>query len=381
MWPEVPSTLIRDFLLHHDRPIRVALPRWALEVRDALTSAVRAEPLDYESLAACMNVTALLEAHRGNMDSAQRICEKQLEWIARRVEDGADDSICRWAFQPWINWGRLLVLRGDVQGALAHFRLLEALQDGDLLELGACSISPEAFRFLLRTDPRLRDVLQTVYVVDSLKAYFRSRDFDAALAFLSKLGSDDCAGVTDFVQEGQLIALANLGLYDRGLELVAKGNSGRLYSEAVFLLHQAAILADSGQRAAAAGTARKLAGLVCSVATGVAPASTMMRYLFDHGSIFEDLGEDRYAAALYREGLTLAQREGDEPLEVAFLTALLRVDASERRQRWADEREHVLSTCLYAHVLRVEGIMDDRRRQPVPVLDDLLETVILLAEA
>src|SRR5262249_31470723 len=155
------------------------------------------QPQDYQGLAACMNLGALIEVLRGNRPNAQWICDAQLRWVARLAARSASASVLELALQPWVNYGRLLRLEGDYSAALRHFALAPAQRNKEPVALGPCYISREAWDHIVKADLTVPNFLWNVYVLESLKTYFMQMDFTSALMFIA----DQRHAVSDAAQE------------------------------------------------------------------------------------------------------------------------------------------------------------------------------------
>ncbi|GAA3445575.1 hypothetical protein [Planomonospora venezuelensis] len=345
--------------MDHDRPARRALDGWAVELRGKLSALGAEPPLSAGgrgAKAACMNLAALVVAHAGDLQTAERLCRLQLEWLARLASESGDPSVLGDALQPWINLGRLRVLRGDADGARPHFVLAEHLRDLRPVRLGPCRLPAGAWPLVVAADAGIPEVLWNVYAIDQLKAYLRAGDPEGALAFIPRLRRLTPPGTRRFVDEGEVLALLRGGRAGEALEKAAEADPATTADEMAFLLHRVAALAALGQE----GSARRLAVGLTAIATRTEPRyatpPTFLRQLKRLGLLLETLGEERYALAVYVRGLDMCGGHEDEPLHLEFVEGALRLAPGHRASaEWRPVRDRLLGRSLYFEVRRRYG--------------------------
>ncbi|MFI6819156.1 hypothetical protein ACIBG7_42655 [Nonomuraea sp. NPDC050328] len=354
------QSLAGDFLIDHDRPPRRALDRWATELSGELAAPGAASPLSTEgrgAKAARMNLAALVVAYAGDLETAERLCRLQLEWLARLASESGDASLLGDALQPWINLGRLRVLRGDVDGARPHFLLAEHLRDLRPVRLGPCNLPADAWPLVVAADPSIPEVLWNVYAIDQLKAYLRAGDPGGAPGFVSRLRRLAPPDVHRFIDEGEILALLRGGYAERALEKTADADPATTADEMAFLLHRVAALVALGQD----GPARQLAVGLTAIVTREEPLyatpPTFLRQLKRLALLLEALDAEGYALAVHARGLDVCDSYEDEPLHLEFIEGALRLAPGHRASAgWRSARARLLGRSLYFEVRRRYGL-------------------------
>src|ERR1700743_1203609 len=235
------SRTARDFLHHYERPPRQPLQRWAATLLDLLDGAPAGSYEGARQRQSAMNNAALVFAYLGKTSRAGEICEYQLALVAEAVRvhrDPGSPAYLTMAVDPWVNLGRLSVLRGDAEAATSHFADIFALRSGAGRRLGPCVIPAAAWSAARRADPRLDEVSGAVYVVDSLKALFSAGKFSEAAGFVKSLGWTDATSLRWLAAEARTIALAGLERHEEVLAETAEEPDGAsLYVKAIFTQH------------------------------------------------------------------------------------------------------------------------------------------------
>ncbi|MET9064539.1 hypothetical protein [Streptosporangium sandarakinum] len=354
------NSLAGDFLIDHDRPLRRALDSWAIELCGELSALSAASPLSADrrgATAACMNLAALVVAHAGDLQTAERLCRLQLEWLARLASESGDSSILGDALQPWINVGRLRVLQGDAGGARPHFLLAEHLRDFRPVQLGPCDLPASAWPLVVAADPAIPQVLWNVYAIDQLKAYLRAGDPEGAPGFVSRLRRLTPSDVHRFIDEGEILALLRGGHAEEALEKTAAADPATTADEMAFLLHRVAAMAALGQVGSARQLALGLTAIVTQTEPQFATPPTFLRQLKQLGLLLETLGAERYALAVYTRGLDMCDGYEDEPLHLEFIEGALCLAPGHRASAgWRSVRDRLLGRSLYFEVRRRYGM-------------------------
>jgi hypothetical protein len=354
------NPLAADFLIDYDRPIRPALDRWAIDLRGNLNNLSAAPQLTAdkrEAVPAYMNLAALVVAHVGDLQTAERLSELQLSWLARLASTSGDISILVNALQPWINLGRLRALQRDAEGARPHFLLAEYLRDRRPVQLGPCYLPASAWQLVLTTGPDTPQVLWTVYALEQLKAYLRAGDPGSALAIIPNLRLATPPETHRFIDEGEILALLHSGHAEEALEKAGNARAARLSDEVAFLLHRVTAMARLEQEKHARELAIKLTAVVTRTELQYATPPTLLRQLKVLGLLLETLGEERYALAVYQQGLDICTKHEDEPLHLGFIEGALRLAPSHQASAiWRSARDYLVERSLYSEVRRTHGM-------------------------
>lgn len=354
------------------------LSSWSEDLVELLQRSNAAEPDEQVRTLSILSNAALVFTYLGAPETAKKICEAELFWIADRCDSLAEDEtahLLRLAIDPWVNLGRLLGFRGATESALEHFATVYSLNSGSEVFLGPCCFTQNIWRKILSIDPQMASVCRAVYVIDSLKAFFQVGDSRGSLKFIESLGSIDHAGVRALVNEGELIAAPQLGLHFLVNEgtLIAKSrlslhdevltstkdtpSGADLYYEAVLMLYRAesfyfARLPDG------ADISRRLAILVAWGIFESIPPTTMLRFIEKLGELLERTGQEELALGVYIKGLETARNINDQVYEWVFLKALLRSKISSMAQveEWNRATCRLVATCEYGVVQKSENV-------------------------
>lgn len=351
----------RDFLLLQDRPIQKPLQDWAAEIIQAVEADNPEDPESHTRLSTCLNLGALVEVFRGQFANAHRLCDAHLMWLARLAcmhEDRV--GVLLLAFQPWVNQGRLYRLEARLDDALRHFSIVTDHAAGQSLVFGPCTITGEIWEVIMDRDPSVLAVLSNVYLVDSLKAYFRCKSYESALEFVAKHRSTAVRAAPDLLLEAEILSLVGLRRFDQVQVLAASYSGSSVLGNLIFMLHQAASLFALGSADESLAITKELAEFTRLGGLDSFSSPTVMRYLSFLGRLLDALEAAEPARAIYEKGRTVAYGAADQPFRVFFLNALSRFGSPEERKRWDDERVRVLDECYYNNVRSVEGACQPR---------------------
>ena len=140
-----------DSLLDVGRASRPGLAVWGVrilqEIRRCDRSRLHRSPADawFEAARGFQNAS-LIEVFRGDLVSAQRLCDRQLEWAAGLVEMHGVELCGELLLLPWINIGRIRRIVGDSAEALHHFALWPQLQSVAPVRVGKLELDPRRWQ-------------------------------------------------------------------------------------------------------------------------------------------------------------------------------------------------------------------------------------------
>lgn len=374
-FPDSLSAMIPpDLLIDFGRPSRRPLRDWADRVLGALPPFAR-QPEEWGQLAACMNLAALIDVYRGNRDGATGLCELQLQWVWKlQRSDGALAALV-FAFQSWINLGRLLRIEGDLHGALDRFAIFIAQRAERELRMGPVVIDAQAWQALLAFKPLLSADLETLYVVETLKALLP--DPERTLQFIAWCRAEGVRGDLPYLAEAEMIALARAGRYDDALA-TTKPEAFRpdSYAAMVARAHRAAVLAISGDSRRAREGVEEIFALMPALDPARISDQTFLRYNHQVGTVARHLGMNDAAHRAFTQGLAGARGFGDEPLELLSMEALLALGGGPDRESLQQAREELLRGCLNVTVLRPRGLAAAPKPACDPIFGDLRQALI-----
>ena len=348
-----------DFLLVQDLLCRPPLQSWARSIQEGLESEIGPGRQNSTHIASLLNLAAFVEILRGDKNAAKAICEAELAWVASLASKTAGSlTISALAIQPWINIGRLLRIDGRCQEALSHFDLVLKRPDREPLLLGPCRIQESEWEDLLASDVSLN--LWNVYLVDSLKTYFRCRRFDVALRFIAELREVEPRCHDNLLLEGQIISQIGLGDYERSYQLAKSRSDQDVLDTVVLMLYQAQCLTELDRHDDVLTLTRDLKTFALLGGLDALSPSIAMRCLEKLGAVLERIEQKVQAAQVYVYAYRLAVTVNDQPHEISFLRALARQVRCEEKQKLEDMRLPLLKDCYYNDVLQSEGLSGQR---------------------
>lgn len=364
------ATISAALLLPQERIPRLPLAAWTGELLSRLAKCRQTlrNPRDYTlAIAGVTNNAALVAAHEGLLQIARRLCEAQLHWQHRFSRRSRDDAIAGHGIQAWINLGRLDVLSGEWESALARFAPLAGAGGKRRIKLGTIWIDHTAWQVVTTSQPKFAELLDSAYIVDTLKALLLNRRFDEVLAFTPVTGTHH-PGLSCFLQEASAIAACGLGDFDRALTITTEGErSTRGWERVVFRLRMAEVLECAGRTADAAailGPAMQAARGASPVRRGeLGPLHIANRIAY----ACREVGLNQEAVELAAGVLCGARTARDEVLEIESLRILAaehgpwaehleRLEATTAYRRYRSETSEAMSTTggeLYAQLAEV----------------------------
>ena len=363
-----------DFLLLQDRLCRPPLRQWANNIHRELQKEFYQEKTDFTRIASLLNLAALVEASRGNTLTARAVCEAELHWLANLLsQESARATILGLALQPWINIGRALRLDEKIGEALEHFTLVFRIQMQEPVMLGPCMITSHECAQLVTSE--ILESLWNVYLVDSLKSYFKARTFGSALEFVRRLYPRKRPLWDNLLLEGKIISYIGIGDYERAYWLAKSQTQHELLNTLVFMLHQACCSAALNRIDLAHSLASELTSFVTLDGLDSVPVCTAMRLLGSLGNLLETLDRKVDAASVFERGYKTAILAGDQPAEILFLRAQKRYVRDEHSRELDKMWRLALNDCYYDDILQSEGLFSRRQSQP---FDDLLKTIMMV---
>ncbi|MBQ1080565.1 hypothetical protein [Nocardiopsis sp. B62] len=183
----------------HDLPLRLLSPEnrltkvsvWerARECAAETDRASRRTPFDADAFCRAANRGALVLAMAGDFEESERSCQRQARVLLSLVRRGLlPRSETVRVLQPWINLGRLRVIRGDWEGALPHFPAPDTLREAGVFA-GALGpehgLTPDEAEDVLGSESGSAFVTNT-HVVETAKALARGRRADLLAAHVSR---------------------------------------------------------------------------------------------------------------------------------------------------------------------------------------------------
>ncbi|GAB4556641.1 MAG: hypothetical protein Tsb0020_00040 [Haliangiales bacterium] len=369
-----------DTLLEVGRVNRQPLRQWAEDLISKLATTNNADSETWLDVTGCMNNAALIEVFRGELQSARKVCDLQLSWVAGLVRTYGPMAACDLALQPWVNIGRLLRITGDYDAALSHFTMLLDTGTEQDLQLGPVAIDASTWQEVARAK-KLDNFLEAVYVVDSAKTYFAAKDFQGALDFLRSAAPFINQGVAPMRAEAEVIALANLERYQDALAIMNLDEWQQdNYTKLVRVTYRVGIMAAAGYIEQAEKLLQQLVGRVLAAKFDDALDPRVLRYLHYLCVLAVDLGRSDLAVCIAQKGLSTARKISDVPLILTFLDLLIETEAAGKREVFMQERAALLETCLYKTLLKPRGRRISEALADNPIFPTLLTSLEAVAD-
>ena len=193
------------------------LALWSAEIARRLASMQPGDPSPAAvgRLVSITNEAALVEAHRGNYESAAEICDEQLA-LLRGHPDADRFAIARHAVNPWLNLGRLASLSGRTADACERFAVFR--DSTKRAHLAGVTLHLTELNLRLRAEKGYSDFCAHVYVGNSLRALLRNGAWDALTGFVSS-----CSALVQplrpIVDEARVLAAVHQGRFADALEI------------------------------------------------------------------------------------------------------------------------------------------------------------------
>lgn len=380
--PSAHAFVPTDTLFEPGRVLRPALRDWARRLLARLDGMVGGEPSEkWRDIAACMNQVALIEVFRGDFHAARELSELQLRWIADIIRADGLSRIGIFVPQPWINLGRLCRIERDYAGAFRHFALLvdDSLGGGGAAGrggdepfcFGPVVVDAHAWKELVAAK-EMGDFLESAYVQESAKTYIAAKEYADAIEFARRLRPLVGRHSLPYLEELEVIALAKLERYREALAVTESPGWGKVsYQVLVRTTYRVALLACCTETEQARRLTAQLVERVLAMGLENAQDHRVMRYLLYLGGVARHVALDELAGRVWQQGLALSRRLDDVLLELAFLDALLDIDAQPERASLTREREVILNDFCYTTLLRARGLAVD----PVAAADPVFEAL------
>ena len=369
MMPHAVPRISLDTLLEAARVNRPPLGRWAASLVQKLAH-IDASQRNWLDIAGVMNNASLIEVFRGRPQEAWELCELQLRWAERVVQEhgpvGAELML-----QPWINQARLLRIQGEGARARQRFAFLPDVLTGRTIRIGTLTFDATTFRALL-DERNLWGFLRSVYVVDSTKTYLLAGDSAAAVSFLREAAGMIGGASFALFDEMELISLVKLGRHREAMEVTERSTwqvDG--YTKMVRVTYRIALLSALGSQEAARGLAEQLAERVLAGRFEAPKDQRVLRYLHHFGELACHLELDALAVRVFQLGLAASRHLVDVPLELSFLESLLALVRVADRDVLSADRDTLLRECLYVTLLKPRGLEVDMLTAADPVFHAL----------
>jgi tetratricopeptide (TPR) repeat protein len=343
-------SIVRDILTPQDRPVRLPLAQWAAKKLDEF-SRLRQEPAYDRTevcgpIVDCFNETALIETYYGRLDRAEAVCYAAMKWVDGLVAATGSAFCYRFAFQPYVNLGRLDRIEKRWQDSLDKFQVVEEALRGNPVRFGPIAIDGKSLAAMTEKFPDPA-VLQNIFILDTLKTFLKASWHEKALAFCPPWMDPSRKIQDDFMCEASLVALECMGKPAQALELnneFLRGNPGNR-NRLVFLYRRIEILLAMNANEEAARLARKLAAVFSEYGGTLSHHKLIVLARICDVMLSLELPE---AGPLLWSGWNAAAKLGDVFLQREFLQMLARsLPPGEARDKVHCSLDEFSATVLY----------------------------------
>jgi hypothetical protein len=317
------TTVYNEFLIPDDRKPRLPLPLWARKVLCVVCECEEIVKRDIYAasgpLIGCLNEAALIEVYYGRLPNAGDICQAAMNWSYLVLLRTGRLSAAQFALQPYVNCGRLDRICRRWDDSIDKFKSLLAIRTSSPLAIGPIGFTCEHWAQVLREAPQWEAILESVYIVDTLKTLIRATRFVDVLEMV-KANIRRCReALRDVLCEAATIALIHLGSSSTALEITeAYLRDSHPMNPAIFVYRRAEVLEALGETARSHDLYKKLAAafLTSNAQIGLSKLNLATR-------VAERLAHccPEHALVLVRLALPAAQRLND----VLFQKELLRI--------------------------------------------------------
>ena len=311
-----------------DRLKRLPFDKWYLELQDLVeTYETEEEDFDkkFESMAVLTNQLSLVCVYQERIDLAERIIGGAINLFLKAGEKYKSQKIRNFAFQPWVNQGRIYRLLGKYEASCKIFSDINMESDAPHV-----SISGNAIRKESVDDPEILGILRNIYVLDTLKSRIQEGNTDKINDFIGK-ELPKGGPFTGFFKESQIISECLRGNWEKASEAaISAFTEASADKKPILLLKLACLLTHQGMKDSAAplfsqlyeSNRNKFDGLDLN---GLMYMQRLANALFVFGA--QDEAEDLLKSILLRNEFVK-----DEPLNIGALAVLAKTDETCQRR-------------------------------------------------
>jgi len=364
-----PPAIATAILMPQERLPREPLRPWAERLVDALETGrrtIRNVRWMASELGSRGNQAGLVAAHRGEMEAAWRLTERQLWWHGRMARRSSDPFVTGYAIQPWVNLGRLESLAGRWREALARFAGLATYDVADRLELGCVRVGGKAWSALTPSREKFLQFLEAVYVSDSLKTMLLNRRFELVHPFAARYVGG--GGLRWMCEEACVVAECRAGDFGAAVARARVGaGETRGWHRAVLRLRMAEAHACAGEIDRAGEILAQMAGVVRQLSPGQKANPELMPITARLAGACHEAGLAAEACGVARDVLEGARTANDEMIQIEMLRLLAAAAPDEEREGWIEAARAAEDATEYARFRR------GRPPSPNPVFTELYE--------
>ena len=358
-----------NLLTPHDRPIKLPLQKWTQIVSDrfldarslapvgdagshrfiSLKSTAKNSPSEYLKIASCFNLAALIEAYAGKVDNAAKLCHAQLLWLFRISETTSSLEALVSSLQPWINLGRIDYNQRRYEQALHKFRLLFDANKSAGIYFKPITISQEKWAEIKRVYPETQQVIDNVFIVDSIKAMLKEKHYTKILEFYDDYILVESLSFKEYLTEAKIISLCMIGENNEAMKVAEKQVIFCLdRNKVTFMLRQVETLIAFGNLYKAKKIIQQLYLVIKRLNIDTSPNIHTLFYGMRIAELLCLLEKKELAYVIVEAGYYGATLLDDEPLRANFLEFLIGIETDKTKlDLWKQNLHDLLSNTCY----------------------------------
>lgn len=241
-----------SILVPYQTPVRRSLTEWAAAIRDRFDAAKEQAKKDLVGGAGliinCFNETALIEVYFGREEKARVLCDSCIQWLDRNSQRPGGLVILQYAFEPYLNLGRLDRILQNNEEALRKFQVVEKVACGQEAYLGEHFIPAELSREIFSRTTALPRLMRTAFILEWVKTLLKCRQYSEVARFNPSWHNPGDLTARDILWESKIVALCYLGRHDDALDAGNPGLADREgLNRSLFLFRRAETFAAAGR--------------------------------------------------------------------------------------------------------------------------------------
>ena len=341
-----------DLLTPHERPIKLPLQKWSKSVTDSfisLKSTAKNSQSESIKIATCFNLAALIEAYTGRVDNATQLCHAQLLWLFRISETTSSLEALVTSLQPWINLGRIDYNQRRYEQALDKFRLLFDADKLANIHFESIIIGQEKWKEIKRVYPETQQVIDNVFIVDSIKAMLKEKCYTKLLEFYDSYISSEKLSLKEYLTEAKIISLCMIGEKNEAMRIAEKQANFCLdRNKLSFMLRYIETLIAFGNLSKAKKRIQQLYLIIKRLNIDTSPNIHTLFYGMRVAELLYLLEKKELAYEIVETGYYGATLLDDEPLRANFLEFLLNIETDEHKlNNWKENLHYLLCNTGY----------------------------------
>lgn len=312
-------------LLHpEDRLVRKNIHTWVLELLTFTKAWQETTEHDYKHLAMLFNLSSFLHLAIGNINNAERLCRKQIDFFLQQSKK--EYTLLKYIVQPWINLGRLDRLKGNYELALTKFEILKnLLKPNSIVDRDIFHVDAAYLLASIGMDKEVQQVIKTCSLIEPIKTSLATRAYSETLNKIESIRHEkENVTYASFFDEVEIIVHAGLGKVAEAKRIcILALEHVPPHLLHIFLLRQAEIALLENNT-----TASELLVTIVKFIMYLEPLNIDANHVFFSLKVAQLLlknGHTSLAKNVYQKAFQLAQHMGDELYIIESLEGLQKI--------------------------------------------------------